>query len=207
VVGVGVVVVVVVVLVVVVGQQTDSGHSRLSSLSVTVVCVRGQEPGHSHSKIGQPSLSSPEHRSLQHLSHVGSGRGLHMTDLQPHSSTISTGISHGLQDATFIIGHCFSTHSYSAGQQHSVLDASLETFLIWHLVHFTVSSRLGHFRFSSVQHSQSTISWNGQHFSLSTVEMRYLPEGTDGGVAHFSTSTWMVLQLNGSHLIVTHGSL
>jgi len=124
-----VVLVVVVVVVVVRSQHSLIGHLAPGFLTVSSV-PSGQEAGQSHSKIGQLlSLSIPEQMSVQHSPHLGSGRGLQVVVLQPHSSNDSTSISHGLHCWILISGHCFSTHSYSAGQQHSVPSAKHLTCL------------------------------------------------------------------------------
>jgi hypothetical protein len=149
-----VVVVVVVLVVVVIGsQQSMTGH--FPSFLTTSTFPSGHLSWHSHSKIGQLlSLSIPEQIKVQQSSHLGSGRGLQIVVLQPHSSSDSTSISQGLHCWILISGHCFSTHSYSAGQQHSVPSAKHLTCLSWHLLHLTSSTILG---------QEISISFSSQH--------------------------------------------
>jgi hypothetical protein len=86
-----------------------------------------------------------------------------MVDLQPHSSTDSTIISHGRQEATLIAGQSRSTQVISAGQQHSVPSTKETVFWTWHLLHLT-SSIFGHFNSFSSQHLHGKHSSVGQQF-------------------------------------------
>jgi hypothetical protein len=74
-----------------------------------------------------------------------------MVDLHPHSSTASTTISQGRQEATLIAGQSFSTQIFSAGQQHSVPSTKLWIFGTWHLLQLG-SSIFGHLADFSSQH-------------------------------------------------------
>jgi hypothetical protein len=112
------------------GQQIFRGHSSASSPSTIFSSSSGlHTESDSHSKTGQPvSLSVPEQRSLEQTGHSGVGRGLQIVDWHPHSSVVSTIISHGRQEATLMAGQSRSTQTISAGQQHSVPSMRLTVF-------------------------------------------------------------------------------
>jgi hypothetical protein len=149
----------------------------------------GQESLHSHSKIGQESnLSVPEHNNLQQAGHVGVGSGLQMVDLQPHSSSTSTNISHFRQLATLIAGHNFGTHSLKAGQQHSVPATNPPVFKTSHLPQLTsgIFGQDNWFSFSE-QQLHGKISYLGQHshfLESAGMVFKNSPSFNIGGFSH-----------------------
>jgi hypothetical protein len=153
-------------------------------------------------------LSEPTHLSLaQGFSHTGVGRGLQIVDLQPHSSVVSTIISHGRQIATLIAGQSFSTHAFSQGQQHSVPSRRVSVFSTWHLLH-SGSGILGQLASFSVQQLHGRHSHSSWHCPFTLLRSRYCPllhlRGSLGSITRLIPT--LHFPYSKMHVNSTHGS-